>query len=348
MTKQGVLPANVQQALATIGQRLQNGESVEAELSAAIAGISALPAMAISQAAREIAYIAKLGHDPEPPFLQALLERRLSEKEQLLRIPKLSYLFLFHGDGRMREAALQRITGGLQSPFLFAAVALRLNDWVEPVRAAAFACARRCYPLTSPDVIAGAATALLLRHESWGRWNREREAIEAAFARPDVGARLADDLVNAQTGPASKVLRAALKHDALDLYLERLATEAKQPAVRAVAVQTVADMRASWPTGMEWKWVDKSMGKRTRVLRLDWREVTTPLQRKRVVTAAAFDRSALVRKVSLDALIRHNLQSAETREIAVRLASDINRSIRERANFILSRNDEPSSSPDSA
>ncbi|MFI0849082.1 hypothetical protein [Mesorhizobium sp. IMUNJ 23232] len=344
MKKQGVLPIDVEQALTTIGQRLESGENVEADLPLVVAGIAALPAENVSQASREIALTAKLYRwRQEPTILHGLPRRHLSDKEQLLRLPNLSFLFLFHSDGRIREAALQRISGGLQSPFLFAAVALRLNDWVEEVRSAAWACAQRCYPLTSPDVIAGAATALLLRQGSWGRWGGEREAIETAFSRPDVAARLADDLVNARTGPASKVLRAALKHDTLDPHLERLAAQAKQPSVRAMAVQTIADMRASWPAGLEWRWIDKSMGKRVPVQKFDWREITILLPRERTVRAAIVDRSALVRKASLDALIRRNLQSAETRELAVRLATDPARSVRERAAFILSRNNEPSS-----
>jgi hypothetical protein len=349
MTKRGVLPADVEQALVAVGQRLESGESVEAELPAAITGISALPATTITQAARAIAGTAKLyPWRPEPSFWRTLFRHRLSDQEQLLKLPALSYLFLFHFDGRIREAALQRISGGLPSSFLFAAVALRLNDWVEPVRAAAFACAERCFPLTSPDVIAGAATAILLRQDSWGRWDSEREAIETAFARPDVGARLADVLLKAQTGPASRVLRTALKHDSLDLHLERLAAEARQPSVRAVALRTLADRRAVWPAGMEWKWVDKSMGERILVPRLGSREITSPSPSESVVRAAAFDRSALVRRASLDALIRHDPGSDDAHDLAARLAMDPSRSVRERAAFILSRRRETLSPTGSA
>src|SRR5205823_12364321 len=138
---------------------------------------------------------------------------------------------------------------------------------------AALACAQRCFPLTEPQVIAAAAAALLLRKDSWGRWNSEREAVDGAFSRPDVGARLADDLARALTGPASRVLRAALMHDTLDHHLRTLATDAKQPSVRALAVQTIANGRASWPAGMEWKWIDKSMGKRVRVPKFNSRDL---------------------------------------------------------------------------
>lgn len=338
MSKPSVLPVDLEQLLTKIGQRLEDGESVAAELPATIAGISALPAIAISQAAPAIAKTAKLYRwRPEPSLFEALFRRRLTDKEQLLQIPDLRYLFLFHLDGRIREASLQRTTGGLPSPFLFAAVAFRLNDWVEQVREAALACANRCFPLTSPDVIAGAAAALLLRQHSWGRWGKEREALDAAFKRADVAAGLTADLIEAQTGPASRMLRFVLKHDAIDQHLERLAVEAKQPSVRALAVQTIADMRASWPAGMEYKWVDKSMGLRTRVPRFEFRDISLPLGRANVIRAAASDRSAVVRRASLNALIRHRLGSMEAQELASQLKVDASSSVRERAEFILSQ-----------
>ena len=338
MTKPGVLPVDLELLLARIGQHLENGESVAAELPDAIAGLSALPAIAMSQAAPAIANTAKLYRwRRSPSLLENLFRQRVTDKEQLLQLPDLQYLFLFHFDGRVREAALQRTTGGLPSPFLFAAVALRLNDWVEQVREAALGCANRCFPLTSADVIADAAEALLLRQQSWGRWGKEREAIDAVFKREDVATRLAADLVEAQTGPASRILRFLLEHDAVDQHLERLAEESKQPSVRALAVKTIADMQASWPVGYEWKWLDKPMGLRTRMPKMNYREISIPIATKGIITKAALDKSAVVRRTSLDALIRHRLGRNEAQQIASQLTADANRSVRERAEFILSR-----------
>ena len=340
MTKPGVLPAELEQVLARIGQRLDKGGSVAAELPSAVDGISRLPATAISQAAPAIANAARLYRwRPEPSLFEALYRRRLTDKEQLLHLPDLKYLFLFHHDGRIREASLQRITGGLPSAFLLAAVAWRLNDWVGSVRAAAFACAKRCFPLTLADVVANAATALLLRQDSWGRWHGERQVLDAAFERSDVAARLADLLVEARTGPASRILRMALKRVGLDPHLERLAAEATQPSVRATAVQTLADGRASWPSGTEWKWTDKSMGQGIHVARLEFREIQCPCNASTVICVAALDKSAIVRRAALDAIIRHGLGSNEAQELAIRLKGDASPSVRERAAFILSRHE---------
>ncbi|WP_350459892.1 hypothetical protein [Amaricoccus sp.] len=335
-----MLPTDVSQALAAVGQRLENSLSVEAELPAAVAGIAALPPAILSRADRAISTAARLYERRPPSLAERLSRRRVSDAEQLRKLPDLSCLFLFHNIGQIREEALRRIEGGLPSPFLFAAVVLRLNDWAPPVRSAAFECARRCFPMTPPEVIAEAAMDLLLRQDSWQRWDREREVVDMAFARPDVGAKLADLILNAQTGPASRVLRAALKQDSLDPHLERMAGQAKQPSVRALAVRTIAEMKASWHAGTEYKWIDKSMGERVQVPILASRALTPRLPRQAVVAAATLDRSALVRRAALDALILHPVTSDQMRELAGRLARDTSRSVRERAAFILSRHPE--------
>ncbi|EJT03364.1 hypothetical protein RCCGE510_19989 [Rhizobium sp. CCGE 510] len=255
----------------------------------------------------------------------------------MLRLPDLRYLFIFHRDGRMREAALQRITGALESPFLFAAVAMRLNDWAQPVRFAAFACAKRCFPLTSAEVIADAAASLVLHQDSWGRWGVERQAMETTLARPDVAEELARILCEGQIGPVSRIFRLVLKNSSIDPHLPQLAANARQPWVRAVAVRAIADMRAAWLVGMEWQWIDKSMGRRARAPRFDFRDIRLSFDKAGVVRAAASDASPIVRRAALTAVIQHWRGCKEAQELALKLISDPSPSVRERAVFILSR-----------
>ncbi|NNU66775.1 MULTISPECIES: hypothetical protein [unclassified Rhizobium] len=341
MTKSDVLPPDLQELLVAIGERLNSGQSVEAQLPSAVAGISALPATTISQSAPAIATAAKLYRwRPEPAWPGRLFRPHLSDKQQLLKFPDLRYLFLFHCNGRMREVALKRITGGLQSSFLFAAIAIRLNDWAEPVRAAAFDCAKRCFPLTSAEVIANAVTSLLLHQESWGRWGVEREAMETTLARPDVAEQLSGILCEAQTGPTSRTFRLVLKNSSIDPHLSRLAASAKQPWIRAMAVKAIADERAGWQVGWEWKWIDKSMGKRAREPKFDFRDVQISFDKAAVIRAAASDTSAIVRRAALTAVIQQWRGSREAEELALRLRADPNPSVRERAAFILSRTGE--------
>lgn len=347
MTKSTALPADLQQLLTVVGRRLEKGESVAAELSSVIAAISHLPAATISQSAFAIANTAKLyGWRKKPSWYRTLFQQHLTDEEQLLRLPDLRFLFLFHANGRLREASLQRITGGLSNPFLFAAVSIRLNDWAEPVRRAAFLCAKRCFPLTAPDVVADGATALAVRQDTWGRWGQEKEAVETALARPDVAEKIADIICGMQTGPASRIFRLVLRNNGIDAHLVHLAASARQPAVRAMAVQVIADNRASWAVGWDWKWLDKSMGERKRVRKFDFRDLQFQFDQTSVLKAAAADTSAIVRRAALTALICHRLGSAEAKELALQLEADANRSVRERAAFILSRVSEAAIRPE--
>lgn len=330
------LPADLEKRLQAVGLRLQNGEPVGETLAPAIAGLAALPPSAIAQVATKIAHAARLYHrPPHSRSLSDLFRQWLSDKEQLLQVPDLKYLFLFHFDGRLREAAALRLTEGLPSSFLFAALAYRLNDWVEPVRAAALASARRCFPLTDATIVAATAEVLLLRLDSWGRWTSERSAIDAAFARADVTQQLADSLANSIVGPSSRVLKQALRSPAMDAHLPRLATDAKQPPVRALAVQTLADEQATWQAGWEWKWIDKSMGQRMRVPHTEARPLTVQVDREALVRTAAQDRSVLVRRQALDAIIREHVSGATALEVATALVRDRSPSVRERADFVL-------------
>lgn len=338
MTKPNILPADLQDSLQAVGRRLEKFESVAAELPAVLEGLFALPASSISQAAPEIAAAAKLYRRQKPPSLfRNFFQKPLSDKEQLLDVPDLQYLFVFHADGWIREAALKRMVAGLPSPFMVAALAFRLNDWVEPVRKAAVLCANRCFPLTAPQIMADGIAAMVVRQQNWRRWGDESEALDEALTSPDIAKEIASLICISRTGPASQIFRFVLKTSAIDPYLPHLATNGLQPAVRAMAVQMIADNRASWPVGWEWKWLDKSMGRRQRIPKFAFRDLIVSLEPLKVLHAAASDRSAIVRRGVLTALIQHHLGSKDAENIALRLKGDLYPSVRERAEFILSR-----------
>lgn len=332
------IPEDIERLLSIVGKNLETAAEVGPELSALLAALSALPADTVSKAASHIASSARLFiRNDDRSWFQKLLRQTPNDQLHAARTPGLHYLFLFHFDGRLREAALQNIHGGLQSPFWFATVCLRLNDWAEPVRRAAFLCAERCFPVTTAEVIADGAVSLVLAQSTWGRWGVERTVVDAALTRPDVVEQLAKIICGKQTGPVSKVLRLVLKNSAIDMHLPRLAAEARQPAVRAMAVQMIADMEAAWPSGWEWKWIDKSMGQRTWVQRFDRRKIEIEIDRMDVIRAAASDNAAIVRRAVLDALIKHNPFSAGAARLAHQLKDDRNYSVRQRAAFLVSK-----------
>jgi hypothetical protein len=122
----------------------------------------------------------------------------------------------------------------------------------------------------------------------------------------------------------------------MDRHLQRLASEAVQPPVRAIAVQALATGQVSWIAGIEWKWVDKSMGRRLQVPRYEFRKLSLDINCVRVLESAARDRSAVVRRTVLAALIGHYLDTEQAKDIATLLQADASPSVRERAQFILS------------
>ncbi|CAN5432685.1 hypothetical protein BH10PSE14_BH10PSE14_26000 [soil metagenome] len=271
----------------------------------------------------------------ETPIIARLFSLRLTDREQLKRVSRLEFLFLFHRDGHIREAALHKLVDPIPGAFLFVALAWRLNDWVSQVRSAAVDCALRVFPVTAPEVIADGAMVLLGRDGTWGRWTSERHILESALERPDVAEKLANILATRAAGPSATVLRHALRGAAIDRYLGQLARDAIQPAVRAVATQALIDGVARWPNGWRWRWVDKSMGIRKAETIFESRSLTVQSDRFAQIEAGLGDRSAAVRNTAMAGLIRHRDTAPSVRYLAEPRLNDRSRRVRERAEFLL-------------
>jgi hypothetical protein len=330
-----LLSSELVTALGEVGAKLRNGGDVTSSLGVALVLLAQLDPGHVARADGEIAAAASLDRQPPQSPSTRLFSRESSGASQLLRTPGLEYLFVFHRDGRLREAALLKITGGLPSPFLFAAVLWRLNDWAAPVRQAATRCARRSFPATRPAVIARAAAELLVRQATWRRWEAERSILNEVFGRSDVAAELADLMSVETVGPQASTLRYALRTPALDQHLERIASRARQPSVRAVALGTLIDRKAEWPSGTALRWINKPMGVQRRETVFDHRLLTVTPSRRALIERGINDRSAVVRRVALTGIIRHMLETPDARAWAEPLAFDRAPSVRERAEFIL-------------
>lgn len=335
MARTALLSSEQVMALADLGAKLQAGDDAASSVSLALDLLTDLDPGHVARVDGEIAAAAGLYREPQQSIFGSLLFPGRSGASQLLRTPGLEYLFVFHREGRLREAALLKITGGLPSPFLFAAVLWRLNDWAEPVRRAAARCASRSFAVTEPTVVARTAAELLVRQASWRRWQEERSILDDVFGRNDVAAELAILLSNATTGPQASTLRYALRTSALDQHLEQLATSAAQPSVRAVALITLIDGKAGWPSGSAWRWIDKSMGLRRREPVFDHRVLTIAPPRDALIERSLRDKSAAVRKVALGGVIQHLLGTEQARAMAAPLRRDRSPAVRERAEFIL-------------
>lgn len=337
--KRSVLPPELQRSIARMCESIGVGHVDPYGLTSIIFGLSQLPAEAYLQAAREIADIGRLyrWHEPARFFLHIFHAQ--SESDLLSKTPNLEYLYLFHGNGYLRERALAKINGPIKSAFYFNSIAYRLNDWVGPVRQAAQACAARTFPGTSPDIIAEAAFVLLERMRHWQRWSEAASILEETFSRADVTDRLAQLMMTAIVGSPSRVLRFALCHDRMDRHLLDLSRRSVQPSVRALALKTLIQGKATWPEGYAKKWVDKSMGLSKRIVAYGERQLNRPVSVDSLIAQGMADKSAMVRRIAADALVQYRKSLNNLDELVQRCASDKNSSVRERALFILHENE---------
>ncbi|HIP24197.1 MAG TPA: hypothetical protein EYG79_11480, partial [Rhodobacteraceae bacterium] len=125
--KHSCLPPSCQRALRAVRQALRN-ESVFPQavalpkaLDMLARAFQALPPKIIPHAMLEIRAIAEIWPfhaSYDTPSRRAYFEKISQEIPKLDATPKLAMLYLFHGDGRLREAALHRITASMLSPFL--------------------------------------------------------------------------------------------------------------------------------------------------------------------------------------------------------------------------------------
>ena len=329
--RKSVLPSSLSDKISTFGKR-PGSRQADRALEDLLAEFSTLPANLIVRASWEIATAVTVG---ERSLLDQLLLYPLSEQELLAKNPDYGWLLLFHWNGYVREQALDAISTPPASPFFFAALAWRLNDWVGPVRRAAARCAERVLPRISPEVAANAAPYLLDRRLAWGRWNDEANVLDPIFGSRDVIANLAIYLQEQSTGPLATCLRNALRYPNIDEHLPRIAAAAVQPSVRAIAYQCLMTGKAIRPVGFEWAWIDKVYGLRRRVPVLALREVRTTRPGVEWIRDGIRDKSILVRRVAADALVAARSQLADAGDLIAQLAADRSSAIRSRADFMM-------------
>jgi hypothetical protein len=332
-----VLPDVLQYDLERIGHQIQAGRIKPTDLDRCLERLSELPASTVVQAASDINFAASLwSHYLRRSFRAALLNLFRADDSTLLeRTPGLEYLYLFHSNGYLREAALRKISEPIESPFLFSAVTYRLNDWVRPVREAAVQCAKRVFLLTDANIIADAALYLLSQKALWQRGQAEITVLDATMSRPDVVECLVSRLLNAATGTPSRVLLASLRDKAIDPYLDVLSLKAVQPSVRAAALSVLIKSQAKWAVGYDRQWIDKSMGQSRRILRFESRVVIHNLNLQALIERGASDRSAQVRKVAMQALIDEAGFWMSMKDCIAKLAIDKSPAVRAGISYIL-------------
>lgn len=267
--------------------------------------------------------------------VDALCRKEILAVEQL---PGLSRVFMFHGDGRVREAALRNLEGPLISPASAYALFWRLNDWAAQVRNAAQDALQRSMPMTPAIVIIPALRALLPYVASWGRWSHEgQQALDAMLMRQDVVQLLVEEIVTTRRAQLGLQFREICRNPGVDTHLERMLREARLPHIRAMALDVLLSRRAIWPTRERRQvWIDRSMGRYRYEQVFLKRDVTVTADPYALIVTGLKDRAAIVRKCAADGLIalRHDADiGPKLDEIVASLEDDPNAGVRERLDF---------------
>lgn len=343
--KMTVLPENAQRLARELGESFQK-RAVSAELVSTFrTALHNLPAESVPRGASEIRDIAQMNRRyvfREPVGLTTRLLRahgfkRLNVNTLLREHPDLGWLLMFHGNGYVRQAAMETLTSSPKCPFEIAAVVYRMNDWVANVRAASNAYAREFLATTRADAMSESAFFLLPHMMHLNRWDDQALSIvHEGIYRADVLDEMRLQFLAPRSGRVGQTLRIVLQRADFDIHLEKLALDSMIPTVRAIAAETLLMGRARWFVGFRREWVNKVHGISRRIAEYEARAVEIDFAGTNVLQSAARDKSSLVRRIAADFLItkRKNL-TAEMKEILDFLMNDKSPAVRSRIDFLI-------------
>jgi hypothetical protein len=293
----------------------------------------------IAQSEGLIANTAELFYwEPKPSLIARIFKSRISDRTLLAENEELKSLFIFHKNGFLREVALDQISGPISSPYLVAALAWRLNDWVAEVRESATRCAERCLPKTDGQVIANFFLDTVHQHKSWRRWTEKQTAVlEAQLQREDVIQCIVHGLNNRTTGALPSSLAHFLKYAWIDPYLESIAQVAKVPGVRAIALSSLISAHAKFRDGYRLRWIDKPLGLSRREPNIIKRPLTTKSNWESSIVRGVTDGSSIVRRAAIQGIIDRGLDNRELVNLTENLVDDRSAAVRSRVSFILKK-----------
>ncbi len=253
-------------------------------------------------------------------------------------VPDLPLVFMFHGDGRIRQEALRNLKGPLPTSANVYGLSWRLNDWVPQVNQAAYGAFERTMPQTSAEVIVPALIAILPHINSWGRWPPEGpKAINSLLSRPDVAAKLLGLISTTREPRLGEIFRELSRNDWIDQHIHHVFLTAPLPHIRTMALDILLSQRARWPTGKTVKvWIDRSMGQYRTERVFCERKLSISANKIELLSSGALDNSAMVRRRTADGLIalrHHRDLRDELDSIVGILQNDPNIGVRNRVEF---------------
>lgn len=267
-------------------------------------------------------------------------ERRAAELALLSAEPALAQVFLFHGDGFIREAALHSLPAPIGLPVVAYGLVQRLNDWSPEVRSAAALAFDRCIPPSDPDILLGPVWICLQNARRWGRWTGGYDRLIAAvLSHEPLTALLLQRLLQDLRGGTGTIFHALWSDPRFDRFLPQIATTAKLPSLRARAVDGISRGKVFWPLETSRKvWTDKPAGLYRLERDFASRPLSLPVDALPVLTKAVRDPSIVVRRIALDGIIAHRGQRrfhALVESLLTALHSDPSPAIQARLAFLL-------------
>ena len=252
----------------------------------------------------------------------------------------LPWLDILHGNGFVRERAIQAIRGGAPNSFFLGCVFLRSNDWVPQVRQAAEEKLAEVVEQTDETVIADVAWEFAPKMLLWGRIDAAKVSVyQRILYTPPVLKIVMERIENEAAGPTAQLLSQYLRDTSVDSYLHSLSRNSKQPGVRSAAYKALIGGRVFWLESYSHVWVDKAYCNKKRIPVLGERKLSIPIDKVEHMLAAASDPSVRVRKMLAQLLISERMPLNETtRFVAEKLSQDSHPIVSERAQWYLNDN----------
>ena len=324
------IEAKVLSAVKDFANSINSGSKIVADMSALIDVTDQLPLSSFDYWERFIRSEFSLAlRESTPPKWQVW-----SKPKELM-----TWLDLISWDGYRREKSLRALSGSAPNTFFFSLAVRRLNDWVPQVREAAREKLLELAKSTNPKYVVEALCIALSNWNSWGRIEeKDKEVLFQIICEKKIAESLRYKLIHSASGPMPSLFSQLGRTPILDGYIEKIASLAIQPSVRAKAYRSLFEGRIVWVEGQKWEWTDKRYCKGKLRPVIAERKLDANIELLDLLKKSSDDRSSIVRRVSAEILIREldNLGSL-ARELAEKFASDKSHPVSERGDFALKR-----------
>ncbi len=249
----------------------------------------------------------------------------------------LTWIDLCSPDGHERERTLRSLTGAAPNGFFFAIALRRLNDWVPQVREAARETIPLIAQLSRPIYVVEALMAVMAHWDSWGRMAAEdKQILLDIISNEKIAEVFIAMMMSTNTGALGAMFSQLGRTPILDPYLIDLAKNAIQPAIRAKAYRSLFVGKMTWIEGRKWEWIDIRYCKGQLQAIYSSRPLTIASPFDETLRMAALDRSALVRRVAAEMLIRKwDKLGPEAMQLAHLFAADRSAAVARRGLFAL-------------